>query len=300
MEDKVFLRDFGEPLPKARVLSCVGTEVGLRSGSRLLVGALWLLSTAVACGEERSIPSVQGPNNEGARGGTGGENAEGGSPTGTGGAGAGAPSGEGGAPNGEGGSEQGEGGAGIPPIDQACSGDRAFAALSGAFVDPTPRDLAIALNEAIFGIAPMSFVLRGESDVAEAAASYTIVGDGAHSFPESTAPSFVPAWIAEGGFGSTSSQERGYLLVELSDGPLEVPLDNVSFVATTRDGCTRGMVNMTGVISAANGDVIEQLIGASTDTAAAPADERRVPTEDVTVSALFLVELVEFDFGTLP
>jgi hypothetical protein len=264
-----------------------------------------LLTSALAgCGEERSVPVVTGTGASGGTGGNGGNAGDGGEGddggAGEGGAAADGGNSSGGAPDGAGGAEDGGGGSGIPPIDAACSGDRAFAAVSGAFVDPTPQDFALALNAAILGVvAPMSFVVRTDGDMAEVAASYTIVGDGAHSFLAAMAPDFVPAWIAEGGFGTSSSQNRGYLLVELDDGPLEVPLDNLSFFATTRDGCTRGVVSMTGVLPAENADLVERITGTATDEADAMSEERRTPEEAVTVSALFSVELVEFDFEGL-
>lgn len=262
-------------------------------------GALWVTTALVGCGEERSVPVVTGAGASGGTGGKSGSGGEGGEDaSGASGASTDGGSSPGGAPNGEGGSDAGAGGAVIPPIDTACAGDRAFAAVSGAFVDPTPQAFALALNEAVFGLVPMSFVLRNDGGVAKAAASYTIVDDGAHSFVEAMAPDFVPAWIAEGGFGTISSQNRGYLLVQLEDGPLEVPLDNVSFVATTREGCTRGVVSMTGVLPPENADLVARITGTAAEDGA--AEEARTPEAAVMVSALFSVELVEFDFEASP
>jgi hypothetical protein len=302
MADKVFLggsRGFGA---KPRRSVSVGIEVGLRSAT-FAFSALWLSAAGMGCGEQRDTPPVTGA---GATGGSAGEGASFGGESGTpGGSGATSRAGEtgeagaGGTPSSEAGAGgQGEAGTGIPPIDEVCAGDRAFVAVSGAFIDPTPRELALGLNAAIFDKEPMSFVLRNHGDMAEVAASYTIVGDGAHSFPPAMVPAFVPAWIAEGGFGSNTAQDLGYLSVEINGLPFELPLTNITFVATTRDQCARGVVTMSGVIPPGNSDLLERISGEATQ-AATPRDERTTD-EEITVSGLFSIEQVAFDFEALP
>jgi hypothetical protein len=282
----------------------VGRSVELKAELAGAFGApLLVLLLSVGCADEE--PTIGGwRSGSGASGGVSGASGASNPPLEAGApAGGGTPT-DGGAP-GSGGSLAvgsdagvGEGGANALPIDAACVGNRAFVAVSGAFIEPTPRELALGLNELIFDSTPMSFVLLEDAGLPRVAASHTILNDGLHAFPEALTPQFVPGWLAEGGFGSSAAQERGHLYVVLEDGPLEVPLANITFSATTQADCTRGVVSMNGVIPAHRADLVARLSGVPSDDSMDPDD--RPVDEEVTVSALFAVDLVEFDFEALP
>lgn len=224
----------------------------------------------------------------------GGGELEGGRPGGTAGARDGTPS-------------EGEGGAGgadqppppTEPIDGACVGRRAFVATSGAFVPPTGKALALALNAATYGASPITFALFADSQPVRAAASYSVKSGQRHSFPPSLAIEPTPAWLALGGFGSLTAQGRGYLQLATDDGPLELPLDNVSFTVSTADDCTRGVARLTGVIPEANADLIERLSGAGGAGAEGEADARPAAA-DTPIEAVFSVESVDFEVGRAP
>ncbi len=262
---------------------------------------------ALACSEAAGPPPAPGevPDAGGGAGSSGssagneggtdssGDELEGGRPPGTAGAGDGAPS-------------QGEGGAGgadqpppLKPIDGACLGRRAFVATSGAFVPPTGKELALALNAATYGASPIAFALFADSQPITAAASYSVKSGQRHSFPPSLAIEPTPAWLALGGFGSLTAQGRGYLQLTTADGPLELPLDNVSFTVSTADDCTRGVARVTGVIPEANADLIERLSGAGGAGAEGEADARPAAA-DTPIEAVFSVESVDFEVGSAP
>lgn len=188
-------------------------------------------------------------------------------------------------------------------IDVACEGDRAFDVVSGAFVDPTPPALALALNEAIWGKRPLVIVLRADGDEPRLAASYTKLLGAAQEFPKGLIPEFTPAWVAEGGFGSSSAQTAGWLLVTLESGPLEVPLQNLNVFVTTRDGCSKGFASLSAVIPGDNADLVEEIVGAPIEGEPEeedPEEPEQEDTQEVPVQALFSLELADFSFEKLP
>jgi hypothetical protein len=196
------------------------------------------------------------------------------------------------------GGEAGEGEAGAPgatgqtsiPPMPSCLEQVAFTAVASAFVSPTPKSLALALNELTFDAGPISVVLDGATEQPMVTASYSTVENGVHRFPAELVPSPTPAWILGNAFGSSTAQREGWLLVILEHGPLEVPLRNIHVDVTTEADCTSGFASLTAVIPAETNDIIDDLIG-STDEQ--PAGERF--EGDVTVRGMFVLELVEFD-----
>ncbi len=182
----------------------------------------------------------------------------------------------------------GQGGA--PAEDLACQQDLAFAAVSGAFVGPTPFELALALNQVAYDTSVISFVLRGAADDPTLTASYTLVQDGEHMFPKVLEPSSAPAWVSDSGFGSTSSQQQGWMLVSIDSGPLEIPLRNIRVTASTESGCTRGVAVVTAVIPGEDADVVDELVPSSEPA----GGEERGTAADITIRALFDIETVPF------
>lgn len=182
------------------------------------------------------------------------------------------------------------------PIDRACMGDRAFAVSGGAFVAPTEKPLALALNRDIFGVSPITFVLRG-GDEPIVVASYSVDANGQQAFPAALATPSVAAWIRSGGFGTETAQPSGYLRVIADDGDVEIPLENLTFSVTTQQGCTRGVARLTATIPASRRDLVDKLSGGRGD---GPDDPGRSAEVETPVHAVFEVELVDFDFRSGP
>lgn len=183
------------------------------------------------------------------------------------------------------------------PTDTSCSGERAFAVTASAFVSPTPKALAEALNADTFDSSPLTVVLRNDGEAPLVAASYTQDSAGKQIFHPGLEPELTPAWLTGDTFGTETAQPHGYLLVSTQSGPLEVPLDNVSFSLSTSDRCGKGVATLSGVIPADHADLVDTLTGAS---AGGSEDPGREAPADTPVSAIFSVELVDFDFGSLP
>lgn len=218
------------------------------------------------------------------------------------GGGAGANQSAGGAePQGDGGTtEPGAGGAppvDVPPRDTACTSPRAFIARSGSFVAPTDKALAQALNEAIFDQRPITFVLLGEVEAPRVAASYSKDSAGTQAFHAGIAPEPTEGWVNGDAFGTRTAQPHGYLLVDTTDGPLEIPVDNLNYSVTTSDACTKGVATVSGVIPASRADLVDQLTGQDSGD---PEQPDREEPMDTPLSAIFSVELTDFDVGSLP
>jgi hypothetical protein len=233
-----------------------------------------------------------------------------------GGAGAGNDSNESGAAG------QGDAASDAEPMG-ACQQNRAFVAVFTAFVAPTPMDLALGLNSATFGTNPIALVLSGASAEPSLAVSYPTNKDRVRAFPKAATPSPAPAWIADNGFGTSSAQVQGWMLVKAAGGPLEVPLANISVTATTEPDCTHGTAVLTGVIPAASAESLPRLSvpsaeedpagnaasdtedcdqsapsgakGASSHQTEPAREKDRDAPADVTVRAMFAIELVDFD-----
>ncbi|MBN1610551.1 MAG: hypothetical protein JW940_28230 [Polyangiaceae bacterium] len=195
----------------------------------------------------------------------------------------------------------------------ACRENRAFVAVFTAFVDPTPVDVALGLNSATFGTNPIALVLSGARAEPSLAVSYPTTKDGVQAFPKACSPSPAPAWIKDNRFGTSSAQVEGWMLVKAAAGPLEVPLRNISVAATTEPDCTHGMAMLTAVIPTASVDSLPRLStlsqaddaaeetqaddgGCKNHKCAAQEDARDAPA-DVTIRAMFALELVDFDTG---
>lgn len=181
----------------------------------------------------------------------------------------------------------------------ACAGNRAFAAVSGVFLDPTPAQLAARLSATSYAESPISFVLfadNASSDVA-LAVSYTVGRSGARRWPASHKPSHAPAWLEGRGFGSTAAAENGWMLV--ADAPVtrEVRLRNVRVAATTDAECTRGTATLVAVVPGEWSKVLNDIAPGTVPDA---ATDRGGRAPDVTISAEFGFELVEFEFGGAP
>lgn len=242
--------------------------------------------------------------NNGGKGSGSDEPGAGGTPTDSAGTSAG------GEPTSEGGAAGADGEGGAAPVDSkprdgSCTGQRAFTALAGSFVSPTEAQLARALNDAIFGIAPITIALLNDGESPRVAASYSKESAGRHAFHPGIAPEPTLAWVKGEAFGTDAAQAHGYLLLDTTSGALELPLDNLSYSVTTSEGCSKGVVTLTGVIPASRADLVQQLTGSDSDDAeggsgGAGNDEDRDEPVDTAVSAIFSVELVDFDFGSVP
>jgi hypothetical protein len=183
----------------------------------------------------------------------------------------------------------------------ACQADLAFVAVSGSFVEPTPRELALGLNELTFGTRPIAFVLSGAVADASLAASYTLGEDGIEAFPSGLVPPPTSAWIDDSGFGTLAAQEEGWLLATLDEGPLEVPLRNIAVTATTNPTCTSGTATLTAAIPADHADLVA-VLSLEPDVEVEPDEEEedRGSVSDVQLRGVFVIELVDFDPGGLP
>lgn len=236
------------------------------------------LCASLACQQER--PGSASALNSSSTGSVGplGSGGTGSDPQGTGEAGKAGETGAGGAA-----------GESSTPSTPTCQPPVAFAAVASAFISPTPKDLALALNELTFDTSPISVVLGGSSQQPVVTVSYTTAHDGVHSYPGELAPTSAPAWILDETFGSTSAQQEGWLLVMLDSGPLEVPIRNIHVDVSTEADCTSGFANMTAVIPAETSDLVDDLIGATESAASGDRFEG-----DVTIRGIFVLELVEF------
>lgn len=181
-------------------------------------------------------------------------------------------------------------------IVSACAGNRAFAVVSGVFVDPTPAELATRLSDTSYEVSPISFVLfsEGASADSELAASYTVAGSGAQAWPASREPEPSVAWLEERGFGSVTAQEDGWMLVNDASAPIEVRLRNVRVTASTETECDRGTATLVAVVPAEWTEVLNEI---APGTAPEAASDRGAAATDVTISAEFAFEQVEFEFG---
>jgi len=254
-----------------------------------------VLGAGVACQSERPPP----PSAQGVSGGGKTHNDAGGAFSDMGGSGGAESVGgsQAGGAAGQPGSVIGSTGSGGITEPAACSSDIAFQAVSSAFVEPTPKALALRLNELTFDGAPISFVLQGEAPDQTLQASYTVDEDGYQVFPGALIPPETPAWLQDNDFGSVAPQEEGWLLVTTEEGPLELPLRNIRVTASTESDCTRGLAVVTGVAPAEQADVWEELV----EPTAEDAEDGERGGADMTIRALFAIELVEFhDRGATP
>jgi hypothetical protein len=204
---------------------------------------------------------------------------------------------EGGEPANPGSDAGGDGAVDPTPRETACTAPRAFIAHAGSFVAPTDKALAQALNQDIFDRRPITFVLLGEPEAPRVAASYSQESAGKQAFHAGIAPEPTDGWLNGDAFGTATAQPHAHLLVDTEDGPLEIPLDNLSYTVTTSDACTQGVATVSGVIPASRADLVDQLTGVDSGDPELP--DREDPL-DTPVSAIFSVELVEFDFGSVP
>lgn len=256
-----------------------------------------LLSVVIACQEARPskaispsarVSSAEASSSGGDHGGEGG--------AGAGNDGAGSALGGASATGSAAGGAAGDGATdGDDDVASACAEDRAFAAVSWIFVEPTPPQLAERLNDAGYDRSPISFVLfAGSASDGELAASYTVVGEsGAETWPASREPEASEAWLQEFGFGASAAQEEGWMLVNGGTGLLEVHLRNLRVTATTNAECTRGTATLVAVVPAEWSDVLDEIAPGSASRA---ASTRGDVASDVTISAEFGFEQVEFDF----
>lgn len=181
-------------------------------------------------------------------------------------------------------------------IDTPCTGNRAFLATGGAFVSPTPAKLAHELNRDIYEASPISLVLvEGESG-RQLAASYTVQTAEGHTFPQ-LQPQFAPATATAEGFAHAETQLEGWMMLERETGPLELPLSNISVVATTSDRCQRAMVTLSAVISADYADLVEEIAAGPADAGDGRGNGEPTATS---VRLLFEAELIDFAFDALP
>ncbi|MCA9618597.1 MAG: hypothetical protein KC731_06240 [Myxococcales bacterium] len=152
---------------------------------------------------------------------------------------------------GEGG-DGGEGGA-LPSGDAPCVASSAFRATGMSFTEPTPKDLALALNDASYGYdaAPVTVVLRVAEEGTTLAASATELGsDDLYAFL-GDAPDFVGASLWDGGFRSDTPQLSGSLRIE----GVAIPLENITIEATTSSDCSQGIFVMDAVLPSGAGDL---------------------------------------------
>ncbi len=181
----------------------------------------------------------------------------------------------------------------------ACVGERAFSAVSGVFLDPTPAELAAHLSATSYAESPISFVLFADgagSDVA-LAVSYTVGKGGARTWPVSRKPNRAPAWLEGPRFGSAAAAEAGWMLVPGARASREIRLRNVRVTATTDAECTRGTATLVAVVPGEWSKVLNDIVPGTVPDA---ASDRVGRAPDVTISAEFGFELVEFEFGGAP
>lgn len=288
--------------------SCVSRPRKPGARAWAAASAALLLFGLAACGDDPARPGFGGTSS----GGRGGERPQGDAGAGAeprNGGGAAGTASRGGGPSAEAGAGSEAGAAGDAgaagaieepsPIDEPCRGDRAFKVVAGAFVEPTSEALALELNRLVYGESPLTIVLRTSGDEPRVAASYTKRDGSTEAFPEALAPELAPGWIATGGFGTLSAQTSGWMLVTLGSEPLEIPLQNISFVITTRDRCTRGTAMLSAVIPGDNADLVDRILGTPEDPE--EEEEERLPTtNEVPLEAVFVVELTDFNFESSP
>ena len=192
--------------------------------------------------------------------------------------------------------------AGLPPPEpgdlsvSGCDTDRAFAMVSGAFVQPTPPSLALVLNASAYDNEPFSVVVRYAEAGSTAAASYTVDASGSRTFPAGLVPDFATVLARVGGFDSSAVQAAGWLLIETGDGPQALPLEDLGVSVSVRDFCTRATVILSGSVSADDADLVAELSGEPIEV---DAGGPRAGPSSTPVRGIFEGELVNFDFGSL-
>lgn len=279
-------------------------EAGCAGGLRSEPRSRWLGSCArvaalacllAACTQQGSgrpppITTTTPPGVTGGDGGGGGGGGAGGT-AGTGGGG-GAPGGSGGAGSG--------GTAGAPPFDARCEGAHAFWASGSAWTSPTPRDLAVALNELTYEPAthPLTVVLIARVGVeAVAALSATEVStDGlSQRFPSGKEAPFLDLELFEGGLRSTAPQSPGWMRL----GDTYVELTNLRVEGVTQGGCTSLSVTLSADIPESEGATVLHLAGG--DRTIAELAGGMPPSGSIAwpVKAVFGAEEIDFDWETL-
>ena len=187
-----------------------------------------------------------------------------------------------------------------PEVTPLCEGNRAFAASYSAFVPPTPPDLAIALNAQLYGKNPVSVVLTRDDEGPLLAATYTTQEDGVHSFPGGLDPDLARAKNTPTGFESQAAQLEAWLWLDLEDGPVELPLENVTLLATALNSCTAALITLTGVVSEDYADLVAEISGDQSEPEVDGGDDRGdMEGTSTSVKLLIEAELVDFDYESL-
>jgi hypothetical protein len=250
------------------------------STTTLRAGAIAIAAlVTLACGEERRA------GNEAATsvtsGSTGGSSSSGGGSAGGPGAG-------------------GMGGGAIPPADIACIGDFAFRAVGMSFAPPTPKDLAVTLGELTYSATehPIAVVLRSSDATATTLAASATMEDSMalSAFVTDLQPTFTEAAIAQGSFGSLTTQLIGYLRVRHDAGFLDLELANLNVQAATSSSCGQAFATLDASIPAAEREKSLTLPDGETTVGDLAGGD---PADDIQLRALFSAESVEFDFDSL-
>lgn len=173
-----------------------------------------------------------------------------------------------------------------------CTGNRAFLSMGGAFVHPTPSELAHVLNQDIYNGGAMTIVLQTTDAGPRLAASYTVDTVNGHTFTE-LRPEFVAGAVSAAGFASVETQAEGWMLLERETGPVELPLANISLQATTTDNCLRAFVTLSAIIP---GEYLDRVIEGTGNEADAGEGRGAGEPGDTSVRVLLETELVTFDF----
>jgi len=214
---------------------------------------------------------------------------------GGGGSGAGTPTGT---TTGQGGmGEGGMGGAGgAEPENPACVGDFAFRADAMTFVDPTPTDLASALNEHIGPEDhPITLVLRSSSDAPVLGTSFAMEAGPAWKFLPPLTPTFTEAMVESGSFKSMAPAAEGFVRIRHDEGVLDLAIVDVQVDALTELDCGLAEVTLDATIPAALRD--ETMVGSQGETTLgelAGGDDGDIP-----VTATFTGTSISFDFDSL-
>ncbi len=231
----------------------------------------------VACSDERTFQSYAGA-----------------PPGASSGSGAASTSGAGGS------SSSGTGAGGSNPLTElpeepACQRDVAFQAHGINFVEPTPRDLALRLNEMSFGYDSQGIAVAlgaGSPGSPKLLVGFSEMQDGVHHIAtgEPTA-----ARVGPGGFESLGVQSSALLRVGHDPHVVDLELRNVTVRARTVGECGEAWVSLSAVIPTSEGshmlkgetgfDSVADLAGGSQDG--------QVGWQ---FQALFLTEAVSFDF----
>jgi hypothetical protein len=224
---------------------------------------------------------------------TGGNGGDGGGGAGGGEAGGGGSGGSGGA--------GGDGGGFLPP-ENPCTIDTAFGTSGMAFVDPTPHDLALALDALTYAYQPdprsLAVALLGSHAPempATVAISASVDGPMGQFFPPGLVPAFGPASLGFGEFGTLSPQAQGWLRVIDDNGPVDIELNNLSLGAKTDSDCQVILATLDATIPDTQGN-ITLTIGGDTSTVAQLAGAIG-PMQSWPVKALFQGESMSFNFS---